>query len=218
MIRFVCLAFLLLSGLACAQPLALTHVTVIDATGTPPQPDMTVLIDGARIKAVGKSGETALPGDARTVDAAGKFLIPGLWDMHVHWNDAAYLGLFVANGVTGVRVMWGEPRHLEQRRKIAAGELVGPRMVLAGTIVDGPKPFWKGSIAVDGISLTVAGLGHDRFDVQVVPYTMDHTNLSGVQIRDRVNLECDMIGKYVVRAAELAGLTLTGVRPGEVTH
>ncbi len=76
----------------------------------------------------------------------------------------------------------------------------------------------KGSIAVDGISLTVAGLGADRFDVQLVPYTMAHTNLSRVQKRDRVNLEADMVGKYVVRAAELAGLTLTGVRPGEVTH
>lgn len=76
----------------------------------------------------------------------------------------------------------------------------------------------KGSIAVDGISLTVAGLGSDRFDVQLVPYTMDHTNLHGAQPHDRVNLEVDMVGKYVVRAAELAGLTLTGVRPGEVTH
>ena len=76
----------------------------------------------------------------------------------------------------------------------------------------------KGSIAVDGISLTVAGLGADRFDVQVVPYTMDHTNLGRVQIRERVNIECDMVGKYVVRAAELAGLSLTGLRPGDVTH
>ncbi len=76
----------------------------------------------------------------------------------------------------------------------------------------------KGSIAVDGISLTVAGLGADRFDVQVVPYTMDHTNLGRLQIRERVNIECDMVGKYVVRAAELAGLTLTGLRPGDVTH
>ena len=76
----------------------------------------------------------------------------------------------------------------------------------------------KGSIAVDGISLTVAGLGSDRFDVQLVPYTMEHTNLHGAQAHDRVNLEVDMVGKYVVRAAELAGLTLTGVRPGEVTH
>jgi riboflavin synthase len=71
---------------------------------------------------------------------------------------------------------------------------------------------------VDGISLTVAGLGIDRFDIMVVPYTMTHTNLGRIGIRERVNLECDMVGKYVVRAAELAGLTLNGVRPGEVTH
>jgi riboflavin synthase len=83
----------------------------------------------------------------------------------------------------------------------------------------GLAPFivHKGSIAVDGISLTVAGLGADRFDIMIVPFTMQHTNLGRVRRRDRVNLECDMVGKYVVRAAELSGLTL-GVRPGEVTH
>ena len=61
----------------------------------------------------------------------------------------------------------------------------------------------KGSIAVDGISLTVAGLAGDRFDVQLVPFTVEHTNLKRARIGDRVNLECDMIGKYVARAAEL---------------
>ena len=81
-----------------------------------------------------------------------------------------------------------------------------------------PYLVHKGSIAVDGISLTVAGLGVDRFDVQLVPFTMQHTNLHRAQVRDRVNLECDMVGKYVVRAAEIAGLTLSSVRPGEVTH
>ena len=81
-----------------------------------------------------------------------------------------------------------------------------------------PYIVHKGSIAVDGISLTVAGLGADRFDIMVIPYTMAHTNLGRIQVRDKVNLECDMVGKYVVRAAELAGLTLTAVRPGEVTH
>jgi riboflavin synthase len=75
----------------------------------------------------------------------------------------------------------------------------------------------KGSIAVDGISLTVAGLGSDRVDIMVVPFTMAHTNLGRAGIRDRVNIECDMVGKYVVRAAELAGLTF-GARQGEVTH
>ncbi len=81
-----------------------------------------------------------------------------------------------------------------------------------------PYIVHKGSIAVDGISLTVAGLGADRFDVQLVPFTMQHTNLQAAQLRDRVNLECDLVGKYVVRAAELAGLSLTGARPREVAQ
>ena len=76
----------------------------------------------------------------------------------------------------------------------------------------------KGSVAVDGISLTVAGLGPDRFDVQVVPYTLTHTNLAKVRPRERVNLECDIVGKYVARAAELAGLTPGAARPTDVRH
>src|SRR5262252_9716173 len=80
-----------------------------------------------------------------------------------------------------------------------------------------PLIVHKGSIAVDGISLTVAGLGVDRFDIMVIPFTMQHTNLGHITLRERVNLECDMVGKYVVRAAELAGITF-GARPGEVTH
>ncbi len=76
----------------------------------------------------------------------------------------------------------------------------------------------KGSIAVDGISLTVAGLGVDRFDVMVVPYTLEHTNLQHARVRDRVNLECDMVGKYVVRAAELAGLSFAPARGKVTTH
>jgi len=81
-----------------------------------------------------------------------------------------------------------------------------------------PFMVHKGSIAVDGISLTIAELRRDRFDIMIVPYTMQHTNLGRVEIRARVNLECDMVGKYVVRAAELAGLNLTALRTGEVTH
>jgi riboflavin synthase len=81
-----------------------------------------------------------------------------------------------------------------------------------------PYIVLKGSISVDGISLTVAGLGPGRFDVQVVPFTMAHTNLQRVHPHDAVNLECDMVGKYVVRAAEIAGLTLTPAPAGEVRH
>jgi riboflavin synthase len=66
-----------------------------------------------------------------------------------------------------------------------------------------PYIVHKGSIAVDGISLTVASLDRTRFDVQIVPYTLEHTNLSAVAPGDHVNLETDIIGKYVVRSAEL---------------
>jgi riboflavin synthase len=77
-------------------------------------------------------------------------------------------------------------------------------------------PFFipKGSVAVDGISLTVARLARDRFDVQIVPFTMDHTNLARARAGDAVNLECDMVGKYVVRAAQLADLA-GAAAPGE---
>ncbi len=61
----------------------------------------------------------------------------------------------------------------------------------------------KGSVAVDGISLTVAGLGERQFDVMIIPYTWSHTAMRGLRKGDRVNLECDMIGKYIVRALEL---------------
>jgi riboflavin synthase len=66
-------------------------------------------------------------------------------------------------------------------------------------------PFFihKGSVAVDGISLTVAGLGDREFDVQVIPYTWGHTTLRYLRPNDKVNLECDMIGKYVARALEV---------------
>lgn len=62
----------------------------------------------------------------------------------------------------------------------------------------------KGSIAIDGISLTVAGVDDRRFDVQVIPFTWEHTNLRFLKVNDLVNLECDMLGKYVLRAMELA--------------
>lgn len=65
----------------------------------------------------------------------------------------------------------------------------------------------KGSIAVNGISLTVAGVDDRHFDVQVIPYTWQHTNLHLSKQGELVNIECDILGKYVVRVAELAGMT-----------
>ena len=128
--------------------LVIAHVTVIDATGASPKPDTTVVIVGDRIAIIGKGSQTAVPKSARVVDGAGKFLIPGLWDMHVHLNYKDYLPLFIANGVTGVRVMWGQPEHHEWRKEIEAGSLLGPRMKIGSPIIDGPKPYWPGSVSV----------------------------------------------------------------------
>jgi len=130
------------------RPLVFTHVTVIDMTGASPSPDMTVVITGDRITELGKSAKVHAPEGAQVVDATGKFIIPGLWDMHVHWFNQDYLPLFVANGVTGIRMMWGMPLHHQWRQEIEQGTLLGPRMAIASAIVDGPKPIWPGSIAV----------------------------------------------------------------------
>lgn len=64
----------------------------------------------------------------------------------------------------------------------------------------------KGSVTVDGVSLTIAGLDERRFDIQVIPFTREHTTLGDLRPGDRVNLECDVLGKYVLRATEIAGL------------
>jgi hypothetical protein len=148
--------FLLLPALLLAQSngnrqpalLVLAHVTVIDVAGGPPKPDMTVVIKGDRISDIGKAGELPVPQDATVVNASGKFLIPGLWDMHVHWYNKDSLTLFTANGVTGVRQMFGNSDLLRWREDIAKGSLLGPRMIVASPIIDGPQPVWPNSIAV----------------------------------------------------------------------
>ena len=124
------------------------HVNVIDIIKGIAQPDMAVVISGEKITAVEKMGEIDIPKSALVIDATGKFLIPGLWDMHTHWYEPEYLPIFIANGVTGIRLMSGAQKHFNWRKDIEAGKLIGPRMVIASPIVDGPNPLWPGSIIV----------------------------------------------------------------------
>lgn len=124
------------------RPIVFTHVNVIDATGRPPMPDMTIIITGDRIIGLGKTGKISIPKDAQVVDCTDKFLIPGLWDMHVHLSLAteAALPALIANGVTGVRDMGGDLKQIDDwRERIVSGKLLGPRIVRAGPVVDGPK-------------------------------------------------------------------------------
>ncbi|MGA3285656.1 MAG: amidohydrolase family protein [Verrucomicrobiota bacterium] len=141
-------AGLLFPGPASAQPsVAVTHVTVIDGTGAKPKADQTVLVAGERIVAVGTSHRIKLPADLRVIDGTGKFLIPGLWDMHVHMSEVPHFSeLCIANGVTGVRDMFGDMTNIVAERKAVAGGKPGPRIVAAGRLIDGPKPIWPGSI------------------------------------------------------------------------
>jgi len=124
------------------QFLVFTHVTLIDATGAEAKPDMTVVIRDGRIAALGRSGKIRLAKSAQVIDASCKFLIPGLWDMHVHeWNKEAFFPLFIANGVIGVRDMFAPLPPIKQwRAEVAAGTTIGPQIVAAGIILDGPNP------------------------------------------------------------------------------
>jgi imidazolonepropionase-like amidohydrolase len=136
------------------KPIAITHVTVIDTKGGAVKPDMTVIIYGGRISAVRKSSQVRISGDSQVINAAGKFLIPGLWDMHTHignddFDKNSYLLLFIANGVTGIRIMNGTPTHHLWQLEIERGVLPGPRMFIASPIIDGPKSFLSGVVKVN---------------------------------------------------------------------
>jgi hypothetical protein len=128
--------------------LIIDHATIIDTAGGLNQTDMAVFIAGNRIVDVKKARHFRAPKGIRVVDAKGKYLIPGLWDMHIHWYHERFLTLFIANGVTGVRQMDGFPMHLDWRDRATRGELLAPRQVIASTIVDGPGATMTGSIEV----------------------------------------------------------------------
>src|SRR6266567_2237875 len=144
--RIILLAVLVVSCAAGAQtaPLVISRVTVINGDG-PARTGMTVVIDNGRIVMIADSRKIKTPKSARVVDGAGKFLIPGLWDMHVHiaWRaypEGAYLPALLAKGVTGVRDMGAPPELIAQRRRdIADGKLVGPRIIAGGPILQGPQ-------------------------------------------------------------------------------
>ena len=140
---------------ASAQTLTFTHATVVDVSNGQLHPGSTVVIQGSRITSVVVHGPT--PTSGKVVDAHGRFLIPGLWDMHTHvffdrtaadGNDLI-LPLFVAFGVTGVRDMGSALGPvLEARDAIAAHRLLGPRMVVSGPMLDGPTSSYKAAIAI----------------------------------------------------------------------
>lgn len=114
-------------SLAQTQPVVIEGGTLIDGTGRPPQTDSAVVIEGNRITAVARKGEIARPQGARVIAAAGKFILPGLIDMHVHWADWMP-ELFLAHGITSVVDLVSTDWTLEQRKALADGRMAGPRL------------------------------------------------------------------------------------------
>jgi cytosine/adenosine deaminase-related metal-dependent hydrolase len=126
------------AGRSSPAALAIVGVTVVDVDRGTRVENQSVVMQGDSIVAIGPAGSVRVPAGAREVRGAGKFLIPGLWDMHVHLSMAGReaLPLFLANGVTGVRDLGGDPITLRWRDSIAAGTLLGPRVKAAGIIVE----------------------------------------------------------------------------------
>jgi len=158
----LCLCFCLVAcagGPARPVPLtlAITNVNVVDVEAGSVVQDRTVVVEGDRITAI-LDGDAPRPARAQIVDGRGRYLIPGLWDMHVHLfrhdprasNEATWFPLFVANGVTGVREMFTNFEDLPilqgWRREFKAGR-IAPRIPAAGQLIDGANPIRKGSLS-----------------------------------------------------------------------
>lgn len=139
-------------GPAPSASLAITRVTVVDVASGTTRADQTVLVDGSRIVAVAPAAQARVPAGARVVDGRGKYLIPGLWDMHSHaasYGDTTghpALKISLAHGVTGLRDVGAQSFEGIRgwRDEIAAGRMLGPRLKIASPIVENPR--WMATI------------------------------------------------------------------------
>ena len=146
----------LLWGVAPAQQAtAIRNALIIDGNGGPPLRDGVILIRGRHIEAIGRTAEVAIPGEARVIDAAGKAVLPGLADMHVHllggWDGISvdmlgyprYLNALLYAGVTTILDTGNVLPYIQQiRQEIQSGHLDGPQIYFVGPVVDGPDPVW----------------------------------------------------------------------------
>ncbi len=132
-----------------ADTIAIVGGTLIDGTGAAPVPDATVLIEKGRIVAAGPKAAVKIPHGAQKIDARGKTILPGLWDMHAHFEQVEWGPIYLAAGATTVRDCGNEFEFITAvRDAIAAGKGLGPRLELAG-IVDGSGPLQLGVERVD---------------------------------------------------------------------
>lgn len=202
----VWLTVLLLPVTASAEraDLLIRHATVVDVVGETLNRDRAIAIRGGEIVDVGNDASMAGRYTAdRTIDAGGRYVIPGLWDMHVHFGggpeliaeNKALLPLYIAYGITTVRDCAADisPSVLEWRSAVNMGALLGPTIFTSGPKLEGPKPLWKGTIEVDSPAEVNAAL--DRLQAM---------NVDFVKITDNT-LKPDVF-MYALKAAGERGL------------
>ena len=179
--------------------IALVGGMLIDGTGRPPVNDAAVLIENGRITAAGPRGSVAIPASARVVNTAGKTVLPGLWDMHAHFEQVEWGPIYLAAGVTTVRDCGNEFEFITAvRDAISEGRGLGPRILCAG-IVDGSGPVALGVARVDTPEEAVAWVHryHDAGFQQMKIY-------SSVKVDEL---------KVVAAEAHKLGMTVTGHVP-----
>lgn len=141
-----------------SHDLLIQNISIIDVETGETLTDRAVGIDGDKISEI-YSKSVAAASSTAVIDGNGKFLIPGLWDMHTHyfWNYNFSNPLLIANGITGVREMWGNTDVISTvRKQIAAGEIMAPDIYAAGAIIDGVPPIWPGSSGVANAEEAIA--------------------------------------------------------------
>ena len=132
-----------------AETLALVGATLIDGTGAAPVADSVIVIEKGRITAAGPRSQVNIPANATVIDETGKTILPGLWDMHAHFEQVEWGPIYLAAGVTTVRDCGNEFEFIKAARDaIADGRGLGPRLLLAG-IVDGTGKYTIGVNRVD---------------------------------------------------------------------
>ncbi|WP_129645843.1 amidohydrolase family protein [Peristeroidobacter agariperforans] len=131
---------------AAAPVTAFVNVAVVPMDQERVLENWTVVVVHDRIRELGPAASVSIPDNATVIDGRGKYLMPGLADMHAHTWEEEDFPLLLANGVTTIRNMFGGPIHLRWKKSIVAGEFAGPNIYTAGPIIDGNPPIWPGPV------------------------------------------------------------------------
>ncbi len=184
------------------RPIAFVDVNLVPMDSERVLRSQTVIVDNDRITAIGDAAKFRVPSNAHRIEAGGKYLMSGLADMHTHTWGEADLVLFLANGVTTIRNMWGSARQLAWRKRIANGLLLGPTIYTAGPLIDGKPPIWNSSKVVETREQAEEEVAREK-----------KLGYDFVKVYNRLSLEAF---QAIVAAAKKHGLPVAGHIPDAV--